>query len=77
MQRAERLILGLCDEIDEWKAEAKYWQDEYEKLNTKYNNMLNSSIKASQRTSLGMLAIALDDKELAKAIAGEESNGTI
>lgn len=77
MQRAERLILGLCDEIDEWREEAAHWKAKYEELNEKYNNVLDSGIKASQRTSLGMLAIALDDKELAKAIAGEESNGTI
>jgi hypothetical protein len=77
MQRAERLILGLCDEIDEWRELAAHWKTKYEELNEKYNNVMDSSIKASQRASLGMLAIALDDEGLAKAVAGEESNGTI
>lgn len=72
MSRIDGLVFDLCNEIDDWKAEAEYWKQKYEELNQKYSDMLDSSIKASHRASLGMLAIALNDEDLAKVVAGED-----
>jgi hypothetical protein len=30
MKTAERTFYSLCDEIDQWKAEANYWKEMYE-----------------------------------------------
>lgn len=73
MPRIDYLVTGLCEEVDYWKKEAEHWQSKYEELNQKYGDMLDSSIKASHRASLGMLAIALNDEELAKAVAGDDT----
>jgi len=35
----------VCDEVDEWKAEAEYWKKQYKKLQLEYHNNINESIQ--------------------------------
>jgi hypothetical protein len=74
MNRFDRLVSELCGEIDVLDGDAEYWKSKYEEIKLKYDSLLDSSIAASHRASLGMLAIATNDKELAEAIANSGSN---
>jgi hypothetical protein len=66
--RVDGLVSDLCEEIDRNQDEIEYWKCKYEEINAKYSKLLDSSVSNAWRVSLGMVAIATHDKELAEAI---------
>ena len=49
----------LCDEIDYWKIEAKYWKDEYDNLLKEDIKKSNESLEHAQKGVANALMFAL------------------
>ncbi len=65
MKTIDIKFFELCDEIDQWKEEVKFWKDKYEKLEKDYKNHLDNSLKSAQKDVANILTFALhatDDK---------------
>lgn len=62
MKRIEAEIYNLCDEIDQWKAEAKYWEKQYEEVRKERIASINQSIDNSKKIT-GIIFNAILDPE--------------
>lgn len=58
--RQDRLYSELCDEINAWELDYAELEKRYEQLQKEYAKLQNDSIKDSQRTTAGILLLAMN-----------------
>ena len=58
MKTADLKFNQLCEEIDIWKEEARYWKAKYEKLEQESNEKLNSDL-GTMKNMTGSILTAL------------------
>ena len=63
MKRSEFLINDLCEEIDQWKAEAKHWKKMYEQERDESIRNTNERLEQSKQGVVTALMFAFCTKE--------------
>jgi len=66
MKTADYKFTDLCNEIDQWKSEATYWQKKYEDEIKKNNEFMNESMETAKKGVANALMFALhcsDDQD--------------
>ena len=66
MRTADIKFVELCDEIDRWKAEAKYWKEMFEQERDERTELLNQNMLNAKKGVANALMLALhvkDDEE--------------
>jgi len=73
MKTVDLKFLEMCEEIDTWKNEAKYWKDKFDVLDEQQRKDLYERIENSSKrtTQLVKLAMCADPEKLEKAFGGE------
>lgn len=62
MRTADIKYINLCDEIDYWKDQAKYWEAECKQAQKEHYKSINHSIDESKKCIGVMLNAVLDPK---------------
>lgn len=68
MKKAENLILDLCEEIDYWKSEAKYYKEQYEIANRDFHEATTRSINHNMDMVGQMLKIVINSEPTEKGL---------
>ena len=63
MKKIEESIYDLCNEVDYWRGEAKYWQEKYEKEVKDFNSHVNEQLEISKKGVANALMFALSVTE--------------
>lgn len=61
--RIDTLVSDLCEEIDTWKQEAKYWKEKYKESHADHMKLLNENLEYNQIMIGSILSIAFNSSE--------------
>lgn len=61
--RIDTLVSDLCEEIDMWKQEAKYWKEKHDQASADHIKTVNESIKSNESMIGNLLMVALNSSE--------------
>lgn len=56
---ADKMFTQLCDEVDEWRAEAEYWKNKYEEAHKEHMRHLDESMQSAKQGVANALMFAL------------------
>ena len=59
VRHADKMFTQLCDEVDNWRAEAEYWKQQYEDLRKEHSKQLDEGLKSAQQGVANALMFAL------------------
>ena len=59
VRHADKMFTQLCNEVDNWRAEADYWKQQYDDLKKEYSKHLDESLKSAQQGVANALMFAL------------------
>lgn len=64
MKHIDYKFSELCEEVDHWRSEAKYWQERSEELQLQISQKLNDDLDKAKKGvgQMLMLAMSIDDK---------------
>ena len=74
MKTADKLFLQLCEEIDYWKNEAKYWEAKYKECNKQLRESYDRQIQSGKDVFGVVLKGVLEQGE---SVSVDEESQTI
>jgi len=69
--KIDEMVSSLCSEVDTLREDRDFWLKQYQDLKEKYDALVTNDVKFADMMQLGMVAVALNNEELAKYIAGK------
>ncbi len=67
--KVDEMVSSLCSEIDILREDRDFWLKQYQDLKEKYDALAINNVKFADMMQLALVAVALNDEELAKHVA--------